>query len=402
MRVAIVTGGFFTLFSSKNGAVETLAEEIVLQNEVVGDLDLVIYGIADDEAKSNTKGFKKCSFKHIETPLLVRAGDRFIYFVAKDILRKKKHLSYRYILQRLWFIRTVGKGLAEEPVDRIVFENSPTLLMALRVKDNRQRYAGKWMYHMHNVVPSFFGCEDDMLACRKVLGVSEYALGELQKFAGNKFDESKLVVLRNKVDEKVFTGEIAPERAAELRARHGIADDAKVVLFGGRLTPEKGALELIEAFGKLGDVNAVLLVVGAYYYGSQMKSEYEERLEAAAKSLGGRIVFTGFVAHDEMPDYYALADVVCAPSVASDSAPLAVIEPLTAGRPVVTTRIGGIPEYATDGVDSVVLPLGEGLEDRLAAAIRGVLSGEVRLGLNEAKSWDIASFYTDFVRLVSE
>ena len=402
MRVAIVTGGFFTLFSSKNGAVETLAEEIVLQNEVVGDLDLVIYGIADDEAKSNTKGFKKCSFKHIETPLLVRAGDRFIYFVAKDILRKKKHLSYRYILQRLWFIRTVGKGLAEEPVDRIVFENSPTLLMALRVKDNRQRYAGKWMYHMHNIVPSFFGCEDDILACRKVLGVSEYALGELQKFAGNKFDESKLVVLRNKVDEKVFTGEIAPERAAELRARHGIDDDAKVVLFGGRLTPEKGALELIEAFGKLGDVNAVLLVVGAYYYGSQMKSEYEERLEAAAKSLGGRIVFTGFVAHDEMPDYYALADVVCAPSVASDSAPLAVIEPLTAGRPVVTTQIGGIPEYATDGVDSVVLPLGEGLEDRLAAAIRGVLSGEVRLGVNEAESWDVASFYRDFVRLVSE
>lgn len=353
-------------------------------------------------ALAKAKGFEKCVYRNIVSPLPVRAADCLIYFIAKVVLRKKRHFSYRYILQRLWFIRSVGKGLAKEPVDRIVFENSPTLLMALRVKGNRERYADKWMYHMHNIVPSFFGCEEDMLACRKVLGVSEYALRELQEFSGNRFDASRLVVLRNKVDERVFTGKISPERAAELRTRHGIADDAKIVLFGGRLTPEKGALELIKAFGKLADMNAVLLVVGAYYYGSKMKSEYEERLETAAKSLGDRIVFTGFVAHDEMPDYYALADVVCAPSVASDSAPLAVIEPLTAGRPVVTTQIGGIPEYATDGVDSVVLPLGEGLEDRLATAIRGVLAGEIRLGANESESWDVASFYRDFVRLVGE
>lgn len=402
MRVAIVTGGFFTLFSSKNGAVETLSEEIVCQNEVVGDLDLVVYGIADDEAKSNTKGFKNCSFEYIGVPLPVLAGDRIIYFIAKDILRKTKHLSYRYILQRLWFIRSVGKGLAKEPVDRIVFENSPTLLMALRVKDNRDRYANKWMYHMHNILPSFFGCEEDMLACRKVLGVSEYVLRELREFSGNRFDERKLVVLRNRVDERAFTGEISPERAQGLREKHCIPEGAKVVLFGGRLTSEKGALELIEAFGKLGDMNVVLLVLGSYYYGSKMCSEYEIRLQEAAKSLGERIIFTGFVAHDEMPDYYALADVVCAPSVWSDPAPLAVIEPLTAGRPLITTEMGGIPEYATDGVDSVVLPLGEAFEDRLAAAIRGVLDGQIQLSANKAESWDVASYYRDFVRFVSE
>lgn len=401
MRVAIVTGGFFSLFSSKNGAVETLAEEIVTQNEACGDVELVVYSAYDAESEAATRGMGHARFEYIGTPAPVRLGDRIIYFIAKDVLRKKKHLSYRYILQRLHFIHSVGKGLAKDPVDRIVFENSPTLLMALRVKGNRRRYAGKWLYHMHNVVPSFFGCDEDMLACRKVLGVSRYALGELQAFSGGRFDESKMVVLRNKVDEHVFTGKITEERACELRARHGIPEGAKVVLFGGRLTPEKGALELIEAFSRVGDENAVLLIIGAYYYGSQMKSEYDERLEAAA-SLGNRIVFTGFVPHDEMPDYYALADVVCAPSVASDSAPLAVIEPLTAGRPVVTTRIGGIPEYATDGLDSVVVELGDGLEDRLAAAIGGVLDGGIRLGRNEGEDWSVSSYYEGFVRLVCE
>ena len=402
MRVAIVTGGYFPVPPTKGGAVETLVEYIIQQNETKHELDLVVYSCDDADARRESQGFSATEFRFVDTPALLRAGDRIVYFLTKNVLRKKKHMSYRYILQRLHFIRSVGKSLAQEGFDRVVFENHPTLLGALDVSSNSEHYADKCIYHMHNVFGSFFGRKEELLSCRRVLGVSNYTLEGLKKLSQGEIDDSKLKVLRNRVDENVFTGNISPERAQELRQRHSIPDGAKVVLFGGRLTWEKGALELIEAFGKLGDVNAVLLVVGAYYYGSQMKSEYEERLEAAAKSLGGRIVFTGFVAHDEMPDYYALADVVCAPSVASDSAPLAVIEPLTAGRPVVTTRIGGIPEYATDGVDSVVLPLGEGLEDRLAAAIRGVLSGEVRLGVNEAESWDIASFYTDFVRLVSE
>lgn len=402
MKVALVSSGYFPVPPAKGGAVEALVQYLVEQNESKRGLELVVYSCDDSTAREQAEPFSATEFRFVKTPVIIRALDRVVYFLAKDVLRKKKHMSYRYIFQRLHFIRSVGKGLALDPVDRVVFENSPTLFMTMRVAGNRERYANRCIYHMHNVIPGFFGCEKEFFASRRVLGVSRYTLDELEKLAGGRIEASKLVVLRNRVDESVFTGQISDERRRELRERHGIPDGSKVVLFGGRLTPEKGALELIEAFGELGDVDVVLLVLGSYYYGSKMKSEYEERLEATARSLGKRIIFTGYVDHSEMQDYYALADVVCAPSVWSDSAPLAVIEPLTAGRPLVTTEMGGIPEYATNGVDAVVLPVDEGLVGNLASAIRSVLKGEIKLHKNETSQWRVESFYDDFVRLVSE
>lgn len=402
MKVAIVTGGFFAAFSSKSGAVETLVQYLIEENERAHKLDLVVFSCADSESEKKTRSLLNTRFEYFQVPMLIRIADKIIYCIAKNVLHRNKHLSYRYVLQRMLFIYNTGRALAAESFDRIVFENSPSLLLALHISNNKKIYMNKYIYHMHNIIPSFFGCEDDMLACRKVLGVSNYALNELQKFSGGKFDDARLAVLRNNVDERVFTGKISLARDRELRRRYGIPNDAKIILFGGRLTPEKGALEMVRAFSKLVDMNVYLLIMGSYYYGSKMRSDYEQHVEQAAREYSDRIVFTGFIPHSEMPDYYALADVVCAPSVGSDSAPLAVIEPLTAGCPVVTTQIGGIPEYATDGVDSVVLPIGGELEDSLAAAIRGILTESIRLHRKESTFWNISSFYENFVRLVSE
>lgn len=400
MKVAIVTGGYFPVPPVKGGAVEALVQYLIEQNEEEGYLELVIYSCDDPEARCQAGRYRNASFRFVATPSIVRAADYVAYFFAKNVLRKKKHMSYRYVFQRLYFIRRVGRDLSSNPVDRVVFENHPSLFMALRVSDNRKRYAGRYDYHMHNVFDGFFGCKDEFLGCRKIISVSRYTLNEVKKLCGGEIDESRLVVLRNRVDEAAFADEVDVGKIANLRRRYGIPSKSKVVLFGGRLCPEKGALELVEAFSHLKDRDAVLLILGSYYYGSQMRSEYEKRLAVAAETLGERIKFAGFVSHDDMPAYYALADCVVAPSVWSDPAPLAVIEPLTAGRPLVTTEMGGIPEYATDGVDSVVLPLGDDLTERLAKAIDDVLSGGIALHGNPNADWSIKSYYGDFVRLM--
>ena len=402
MKVALVTGGYFPVPPAKGGAVEALVQYLIEQNERRGSLELIVYSCDDPEARRVASRFGCTRFVFVRTPAIVKIADRVVYFLAKSVLRKEKHMSYRYILQRLHFIRTVGRNLANDPVDRVVFENHPTLLGALRIAGNRERYAGRYDYHMHNSLSGLFGCEEEFLGCRKVIGVSRYILKEARRLTGAKIDDSKLVVLRNRVDDAVFSKKITKAEVDALRGQHAIPNGSKVVLFAGRLCSEKGALELIEAFSKLHDSSAVLLVLGSYYYGSKMKSEYERHLSVAAESLGGRIIFTGFVGHDKMPRYLALADCVVAPSVWDDPAPLSVIEPLTAGKPLVTTRRGGIPEYASDGIDSVVLLLGEGFVDRLAGAIDGVLDGSVTLGRNESADWSVAGYYDDFLKLMTE
>ena len=397
-----MTGGFFSVPLTDGGAVETLVQSIIDENEEGGALDLVVYSCHDSRSEALARAYRRAEFRFVKIPAIVEYIDRAVYRVFKDILRKEKHLSYRYLFQRLGYVRAVGRDLAKKPVDRIVFENHPTLLMSLRTRGNAKQYEGKYFYHMHNILSGFYGCEKEMLGCRKILGVSGYALREMEKLAQSRLSASQLAVFRNKVDEGIFTGMLGEDEALALRSKHGVPEGARVVLFGGRLCPEKGALELIEAFAKVETEEAVLLVLGSYYYGSKMKSEYEKRLSSAAESLEDRIIFTGFVKHEEMPAYYAVADVVVAPSVWSDSAPLAVIEPLTAKRPVVTTAIGGIPEYATDGVDSVVLPVDGDLVDGLAKSIDAILDGSIRLAQNADADWSVKSYYDDFCRLVGE
>ena len=243
----------------------------------------------------------------MKIPEVVKAVDRVVYWVFKNVLGKKKHLSYRYLFQRLRYVRSVGRDLAKRPVDRIVFENHPTLLMSLRMRGNGERYEGRYFYHVHNILSGFYGCEKEMLGCRKVLGVSGYALREIAKLAQGRFSASRLAMLRNKVDEGIFTGMLGEDEALALRIKHGIPDGARVVLFGGRLCPEKGALELVEAFAKVETRGSRFCSFsGPIYYGSKMKSEYEMKLSSAAESFGGdRIIFTGFVKHEEMPSYYA-------------------------------------------------------------------------------------------------
>lgn len=402
MKIAIVTNGYFPVPPSKGGAVETLVFQLVEQNENSNNMEFVVFSCFDQEALSISKGYENTSFIFVKTPRAIRVADRIIYFLAKHILRKKKHMSYRYGLQRLYFINYVGRQLSQHPVDRIVFENHPILLRALRVSDNGSHYSSKYYYHMHNVISGFFGCQHELTSCRKILGVSEYAIGEMISLCNGEIDPAKLVVLKNKVDRRKFNGVLSEDKRSELRQRHSIPAGAKVVLFAGRFTYEKGALELIKAFAKLSNDNSVLLVLGSYYYKSGMESDYEKEMREAAESLTDRILFTGYVNHDAMPQYYALADVVVAPSIGSDSAPLAVIEPLTAGCPLVTTNMGGIPEYATDGVDSILLDVGDGLVDNLSWAIDAILDGEIVLERRRDACWDCESFYNDFIKEVAE
>lgn len=399
-KVAIVTSGFLPIPPTKGGAVETLVEYIVEENERKHGLDLVVYSSYEAEAERASESFSATEVRFVRTPFPVEVADRAIYFLAKNILHKEKHLSYRYILQRLFFIRQVGRDLALERFDRVVFENHPTLLGALKFSDNASKYANKSIYHLHNEFAGLFGCEKEMAGCRRVVGVSHFILEHCFRYFESFPGPERWAVLKNRAD---FRGLSASEESVlSLRHRFSIPEGAKVVLFAGRLCREKGALELVEAFSRLQMTDSVLLILGAYYFGSEMRSSYESRLRSKAEALSNRVVFTGYVDHREMGAFYALADVVVVPSIEVDAAPLSVIEPLTVGRPVVTTRVGGIPEYATDGVDSVVLDVDDRLVDNIADAIDGVLQGRIQLQRCSSYDLSLTAYYDEFIKLVTE
>lgn len=155
-------------------------------------------------------------------------------------------------------------------------------------------------------------------------------------------EADRVVVIPNGVDRGMFAGTDALR--AQARHQHGFGDEDVVVGFAGSLRPWHGAALLVQAMRALPS-SVRLLLVG--------DGPQREELQGAASGagLGGRVTFTGAVAHAEIPTLLAAMDVGAAPYTTQAVfyfSPLKVAEYLAAGLPVVGTDQGELAELVGD------------------------------------------------------
>lgn len=154
------------------------------------------------------------------------------------------------------------------------------------------------------------------------------------------------------------------EPCCTFREQYGIEPDSVVVGVVARLEPEKGHPTLLEAWPAVLHAvpNATLLVVGE---GSR-RAELEQ--QAASLRIAHRVVFTG--RRDDVPSVTAALDVAVLPSY-REAQGLSILEAMALSRPVVASRVGGIPEVIEDGVSGLLVPPHD--PEALAAAISRLL-----------------------------
>lgn len=139
-----------------------------------------------------------------------------------------------------------------------------------------------------------------------------------------------------------------------------------VVLYVGRFDPGKGLRELVKAHKLVLQRDDVeLLLVGD----GSLRDELEDTV--AKLGTADQVTFTGAVPHQEVHRYYAAADVFCLPSH-SEGFGLGNIEAMACGIPVVTTRVGAIPEYIDHEENGLLVPRGDvnALCDAIGSLIR--------------------------------
>ncbi len=117
----------------------------------------------------------------------------------------------------------------------------------------------------------------------------------------------------------------------------------------GSLVPHKGLHVAVDAFAEM-PADAVLEIVGAL----DDDPRYVEELRRRVRHPGVR--FVGECPPERVPERLDVFDVLVAPSVWRENAPLGVQEALAAGRPVVATRLGGHVELLADGGGLLVAP----------------------------------------------
>ena len=139
------------------------------------------------------------------------------------------------------------------------------------------------------------------------------------------------------------TGIFHPRPREQARHRLGLAPEAKLLLYVGRLIEAKGLNELMEAFRTVHERHpqAQLAFAGE----GAMKSELLQRIEQ--EGLKGHVRLLGGLPPSEVADWMSCADLLTLPSW-SEGYPNVLVEALACGCPVVASRVGGIPEIVRE------------------------------------------------------
>ena len=161
----------------------------------------------------------------------------------------------------------------------------------------------------------------------------------------------------------------------DLRAAHGLGDRPLVVCVS-RLVKRKGQDTLIDALPAIREraPGASLVIVGG--------GPDEDRLRSRAAALGDAVVFTGQVAEDDLPRYYALGDVFAMPcrtrlgGLEVEGWGNVFIEAAACGRPVVVGDSGGAREALVDGETGLLVDGAD--EDLVAGAVADLLADPAR------------------------
>jgi 1,2-diacylglycerol 3-alpha-glucosyltransferase len=195
--------------------------------------------------------------------------------------------------------------------------------------------------------------------CGAVVAPTETILRELKSIAPRM---RRTEVVPNGVD----VGRFRPGLdGSSIRERHGL-EDSEVVLYVGRVAPEKDVGFLIEAFPRLLErrPDAKLLLVGT----GPSLSRYQRYVEK--RGLGDTVIFTGFVPDEDLPLYYAACDALATAST-FETQGLVVLEAMACGKPVAAVNYRAFPEYVEDGVNGFLFEAGdvEGFCDAIMRAL---------------------------------
>lgn len=184
--------------------------------------------------------------------------------------------------------------------------------------------------------------------------------------------QNRVRVIHNGADTRTFK---PGQDSSSVRRELGIPADALVVGHVARLTPWKGQHHLIEAFSRIaGRVpQAHLLLVGSPVFDSDT---YAKELQARAEALGlaDRIHFAGY--RRDIPHVLAAMDILAYTSVEKDNCPLALLEGMATGLPVVAFDIPGI-RLVLEGPEAGLLVSVE-RADLLAEALLTLLTDDER------------------------
>lgn len=328
MKIAVLTSGLLPVPAVQGGAVENLIDFYLEYNDIHHLHDITIYSIYNPLVDNHPATSSNVNHYHyIDANSLYARIRRKLYYYFHGI--EYHHYFIEYYLEQSM------KHLRKQDYDCIILENRPSYALKIRTITD-----AKLVYHLHNEkltlqTPSY---QDIYDAGSLIICVSDYISQSVKSI--NTHDK-KCITVHNGIDVHSFK---SPQRLSRIDV--GLSDDDFVIIYSGRINPEKGIMELTEAFSQLTNYpNIKLLVIGSSFFGDvTSEDDFTKELRKKTEMIKDRIRFTGFIPYSQVPSYLKLANLAVVPSMWEEAFGLTVLEAMAAGLPLITTRSGGIPE----------------------------------------------------------
>jgi glycosyltransferase involved in cell wall biosynthesis len=179
-----------------------------------------------------------------------------------------------------------------------------------------------------------------------LIAVSMYTKKELTEFYD--IDEEKIHIIYNGVDVQKFK----PNKdRAGLRRELGLEEKQKIILFVGRLYQRKGLDTLFQSISKVvQNFKDAKFVIS----GEGLRQNKEKLLKLAELKIENSVLFVGYFPDEKLPDLYAASDIFVLPAL-YENFPFAILEAQATGLPVISTKVGGIPELVTNNKNGLLV-----------------------------------------------
>ena len=313
------------------GAVENLVDMFLQYNEEHHFHDITVISIYNHEAEKIAKSYKYCKFIYIKLDKLSDKFNRIIKYMINRV--PFFHVGNAYISKTKNILK---KQDDYKKYDAIIIENAPEFGLILR-----KIFSGRLILHLHNdylnkntkLHKKILDCYDE------VYTISNF----LKKCVSTIYQHEKIQTLYNGIDLERFNKSLYDSNL--IKKSYNVSENDFVILFCGRVVPEKGVKELLTAYSMIENKkNTKLVVVGSAKYGETVHDSYYNDLLKISQPFSQNIIFTGFIPYSDIPPLYSIADVGVIPSLINDAFNLTTVEFMANSVPVIVSDWGAMSE----------------------------------------------------------
>ena len=344
MNILIICPQFKPVPAVMGGAIETLVDEYLKYNSRRKKYQITVYSVPSNNCEEENNKYTNTVFRYIN-----KNTKRYkFYKIIIALLRRffyKKQIPTAY---SLCVVRNLKKNKELGKYDLVIIENQVESLMFYR-----KFLKSKLVEHLHNdYINVHTKCAKKITnSCDEFWCVSNFISNQIKYVNVN----SKTKILYNGVDSEKFNSKISENSKRDMYNKLGFDEEDYIILYVGRIMPEKGVLQLMKAYNNIKEKNdkLKLLIVGSKLNNSLEIQNYYKLLLNEKYKNNDSIILYGEARFEELKALYSISNLQVVPSMVEEAFGLIIVEGMCMNKPLIVSNSGGIPEIVGDSATIV-------------------------------------------------